>query len=444
MRSKILILLLLNWSLGFGQIVDPKETAKRKAEDRTNRGIDRTLDKGLDKVEEGIGSIFKKKNKEEKPKEDKKSSTKKDKNSPKETETIEEDAENSADTKKSAPAKASLQSYTKFDFIPGEKVIGSEDFMQDAVGDFPAKWNSNGSGEISTIQGVQGHWLALSSKGVFYPEFIEDLPENTTIEFDMAVSDDFSEMQSGLKVFMVKKDARNTLFDQFFSKDAQATVIIHPYGASNGGYSKFIAFDKNGQPLVDNQAALTNWKASEINRISIWKQKTRYRMYINETKIWDIPRAIDPTVQYQLLFATYPWTGSIYISNLRVAAGAPDTRNKLITEGKFVTRGITFDVNSDKIKPESYGVIKEIATVLQENSGIRVKIVGHTDSDGDDKSNLTLSQKRAASVKNFLTSEFKIDAERLETEGKGESEPSEPNTTPQGKANNRRVEFIKL
>src|SRR5690606_13744997 len=135
---------------------------------------------------------------------------------------------------------------------------------------------------------------------------------------------------------------------------------------------------------------------------------------------------------------------AFFISNLRVAVGAPDTRNKLITEGKFVTTGILFDVNSDKIKPESYGVLKEIANVLQENESVKVKIVGHTDSDGDDASNLALSKRRAESVKRTLVSKFGISESRMVIDGKGESEPVSPNNTPEGKANNRRVEFIKM
>jgi len=131
------------------------------------------------------------------------------------------------------------------------------------------------------------------------------------------------------------------------------------------------------------------------------------------------------------------------LGNIRLAVGAADTRNKLITEGKFVTRGILFDVNSDRIKPESSGALKDIANVLKENAGVKVKIVGHTDSDGDDKSNLTLSEKRAAAVKNHLVKEYGIDEAGLTTEGKGESQLSDKNPTPEGKANNRRVEFIK-
>ena len=133
-----------------------------------------------------------------------------------------------------------------------------------------------------------------------------------------------------------------------------------------------------------------------------------------------------------------------YLKNIRLAVGAPDTRNKLITEGKFVTHGILFDINSDQIKPESYGAFKDIAAVLSENAMVKVKIVGHTDSDGDDASNLELSKKRAAAVKAFLSKEFHVDASRLSTDGKGETQPIEKNTSPEGKANNRRVEFIKV
>ncbi len=115
-----------------------------------------------------------------------------------------------------------------------------------------------------------------------------------------------------------------------------------------------------------------------------------------------------------------------------------------MTEGKFVTRGILFDVNSDKIKPESAGVLKEIGTVLKENPTVKVKIVGHTGADGDDKANMELSKRRAESVKNYLVKELGITADNLTTEGKGESQPVDKNDTAEGKANNRRVEFIKM
>jgi outer membrane protein OmpA-like peptidoglycan-associated protein len=127
-----------------------------------------------------------------------------------------------------------------------------------------------------------------------------------------------------------------------------------------------------------------------------------------------------------------------------ILTSGANMRSKLITEGKLVVHGIYFDSGSDKIKPESAGTLKKIANILKENSGVKVKIVGHADSDGDDKKNMDLSKRRAASVKNALSGEFGIDASRMEIDGKGESAPISDNKTPEGKANNRRVEFVKL
>jgi len=81
--------------------------------------------------------------------------------------------------------------------------------------------------------------------------------------------------------------------------------------------------------------------------------------------------------------------------------------------------------------------------VLTENADVKVQIVGHTDADGDEAANMDLSTRRAASVKTALAREFAIDASRMETDGKGESQPVDKNDNPAGKANNRRVEFVK-
>lgn len=149
-------------------------------------------------------------------------------------------------------------------------------------------------------------------------------------------------------------------------------------------------------------------------------------------------------VNYAMLFATNLFGGEVQISNLRIAEGAPDTRNKLLTDGKIVSRGILFDVNSDRIKPESYGALQDIAKTLKEVTDVNIKIVGHTDADGDDAKNLELSKRRAQAVRDVLNKEFGIELSRMEVDGKGESEPIESNTTLTGKAMNRRVEFIKL
>jgi outer membrane protein OmpA-like peptidoglycan-associated protein len=135
---------------------------------------------------------------------------------------------------------------------------------------------------------------------------------------------------------------------------------------------------------------------------------------------------------------------SSYVTNIKITSASPDMRSKLLTEGKLVSYGIYFDVNKDVVKPESYGTLKGIADVLKENPDVRVKIVGHTDSDGADAANLDLSKRRGSAVKNELVKTFGIDASRLESDGLGETKPVAPNDTPSNKALNRRVEFIKL
>ncbi|MBL0356628.1 MAG: OmpA family protein [Chitinophagaceae bacterium] len=132
------------------------------------------------------------------------------------------------------------------------------------------------------------------------------------------------------------------------------------------------------------------------------------------------------------------------IANFRVAAGLPDMRNKLLTEGKLVSYGIYFDVNQATVKPASFATLKEIAQVLKDNPTVKIRIVGHTDSDGDDAANLDLSKHRAAAVRQELLNNFGIEPARIETDGKGELQPIAANDTAANKAKNRRVEFVKL
>ena len=89
-------------------------------------------------------------------------------------------------------------------------------------------------------------------------------------------------------------------------------------------------------------------------------------------------------------------------------------------------------------------MLKEIAGALTDNPAMRVRITGHTDSDGENAANLDLSKRRAEAVKKALSAEFSIAAERMQTDGKGEESPAGPNDSAEGKANNRRVEFVKL
>ena len=104
---------------------------------------------------------------------------------------------------------------------------------------------------------------------------------------------------------------------------------------------------------------------------------------------------------------------------------------------------IFFDFNKDKIKPVSYALLNDVAAALTDNPKIRVRIEGHTDSRGNERANLKLSQKRAESVKRYLGKQG-IDPARMEPRGFGKNVPIADNRTDEGRAQNRRVEFIIL
>jgi len=345
----------------------------------------------------------------------------------------------------------SLKSYSKYDFVPGDKIVYAEDFSQDVIGEFPVKWNTNGSGEIVTLEGQQGKWLKMNEDTKYESAYTSKLPENYTVEFDLITE--------------FKDDQRVPEID---------VMIYHPVGSSqfagmsfrlipNGGNSNegnndrayFYSYDEKATAYLQSKDQLfeeffkVNHKNTPVH-VSIWVQKERVRAWVNQVKLYDLPKAMAPNViadRFGLYVGGYGGAKTnydYYVSNFKIAVATPDTRSKLVTEGKWSTTGILFDINSDKIKPTSYGVLKEIATTLKENPDVKVKIIGHTDSDGDDAKNLDLSKRRAASVRIALTTEFGIDGSRFETDGAGETKPVADNKTAEGKAQNRRVEFVKL
>jgi outer membrane protein OmpA-like peptidoglycan-associated protein len=132
-----------------------------------------------------------------------------------------------------------------------------------------------------------------------------------------------------------------------------------------------------------------------------------------------------------------------YITNIRIAKGAVPLYDRMMTDGKFITYGITFDVGKSTIKPESMGEINRIAKLMQDNPDLKFSVEGHTDSTGNATSNQKLSDERSAAVVAKLV-EMSIAKDRLQSAGKGQNNPIADNGTDEGRAKNRRVEFVKL
>lgn len=413
--------------------IDVNQKVKDKSIDRADQRTDEAVDKGLDAVENGVKGIFKKKDK----------SKETDANSEESATESTEKPENSAEPVTEKPAvkqEPKLESYTKYDFVPGDKVILYEDFSQDAVGDFPALWTTSGSGEVRTLNNFPGNWLYMNAKDQTY-SLMKDmtLPDNFIFEFDV--------VPTGTED---SPDISSFYFTLFNGSGEYMTTELYPgtggfhVTCENGGWD-VTAYKEGAGETQSGRTELAPIQLNKSNHVIVWVQKRRLRIYHMGQKVLDLPTVLyDQTKYNRLRFSLWSQNGFSYISNVRFTTAKPDMRSKLLTEGKIVSYGIYFDVNSDKVKPESYGTLKEIAQVLTENPAVKIKIVGHTDGDGDAAKNLDLSKRRAASVKAELSKSFGIDGARIETDGKGKTEPIAPNDTPANKAQNRRVEFIKL
>jgi len=112
-------------------------------------------------------------------------------------------------------------------------------------------------------------------------------------------------------------------------------------------------------------------------------------------------------------------------------------------KGQADIYGIYFDFGSDKIKPESEPVLREIAEALNHNTSWKLRVEGHTDNVGGDDYNNKLSQLRAEAVKQALITRYHIAADRLNAKGYGATQPKESNETLAGRARNRRVELVR-
>jgi OmpA-OmpF porin, OOP family len=443
MKSLIKILLLVAVFMipigSYGQFkVDFKKKIINQTNAHANQAVDKTIDKSLDAVEEGAkDGITGDDDKDKKPAQTDNSSS-----DSKNKESTDSKAENSTETKKAGQEQPELQSYSKYDFIPGEKIIFYEDFSQDAIGDFPALWNTNGSAEIVTTNLFPGNWMKFDCRESVWTDALLPLPDNYTIEYDIIPIKGSEGNMKGYDMLLMQ--CINAKAFDHGSVPGKAGFMFNIEYFGRPTYSTYINSNE-GQGMALSGTKEDKVLYQEVNQkyhIALWYQKGRVRLYQNENKLIDLPKAFAiPSVKMDRIRFE---EGAAMLTNVRIAVGAPDMRNKLLTEGRLVTYGIYFDVNKDIVKPESYGTLKSIAATLTENPGVRVKIVGHTDSDGADDANLDLSKRRGASVKDELVKSFGIDASRLESDGLGETKPIAPNDSPANKALNRRVELIKL
>lgn len=403
-----------------------RNRTKNKVEQRALNKIDKEVDKTLDEIENP--------------------STAKSGN-----ETVQNEKSNS----KNSGGTKEITAYSKYDFVAGEKIIYSEDFIQDEIGELPLNWNTGGKAELVTLDDFGGKWLRMYQNSVYLTSNTDSFSKNFTVEFDVVLQlknlgysypyVSFGFLASGTK------PTNDNSFLNYQTTFQSAQVYVRPSaGGSSSLYAEtFVDKERHFLAETQNLAAIENYY-NTTSHVAMQVQGSRFRVWINGEKKYDLPMAMPTSHVFNQLFFKIHSSSykddqlGFYVSNIKVASGKADTRKKLLEEGKFSTTGILFDNNSAVIRPESNGVVKEIGNALKDQSTIRVKVIGHTSDDGDDQSNLQLSKKRAAAVKEILVTEFGIDASRIETDGLGETQPVADNKTSEGKAQNRRVEFIKM
>lgn len=324
------------------------------------------------------------------------------------------------------------------DFIPREKVIFEDDFSHDPVNAFPRRWHLDkcelkhtpirpafvekiGEKYVVEVSSAESDHNSIMSDISIEPNIAgtDYLPDSFTLEYDfrMHVSYSFG--------FEYEHTCNVMVFGIDHASDGWVIGSVCPDGDRSFTKENLPWF----QPKKWHHFAIS-YNNDEIKcYLDNKKVMTRTGCGLNPSGFW-----LHPGYKDYLLF-----------TNIRLATG-PYTKttnfNKLLTDNKFTTHAILFDANKADIKTESANFVKQLAEWLKANSMVKLEIDGHTDSDGSAAANMRLSQDRADEVKKVLVLQG-IDSRRLTSKGFGSTKPIRPNTTPEGKAENRRVEFIK-
>jgi OmpA-OmpF porin, OOP family len=406
MKKLLLFIMVIISAVAVQAQVNIKDKIKNKTLQKADEKTDQAIDKGFEKGEDAA------------KKKDQPSGTD---NTGKSNKAIKENPTPRAnDTSAPVNNSPALKTYQNYDFVPGEKIIFEDNFLSDADGEFPAHWKLiSGQAVINKMDGepmfvmTEGNYVKVTPrmKSKTY------LGKAFTIEFDFFVKD---QSEYGVGIFFTPNDE---------SEDRSITYTSRAYAGTNfpgGGLTA--NYPEDIQEGFDGK-----W-----HHIAIAWKNNQVKCYLDQHRI-----LVVPDVEFIPTAVSFGGIDLIRIRNVRIAdGGGMNMLDKLTTDGKIITHGITFDVNKASIRPESMGTLNLIAKLMTDKPELKFEVGGHTDSDGEDAYNMKLSQQRAEAVKNQLV-KMGIDASRLTSKGYGESKPLNDNSSPENKANNRRVEFIK-
>jgi outer membrane protein OmpA-like peptidoglycan-associated protein len=310
---------------------------------------------------------------------------------------------------------------TKFDYVPGDKVLFYDDFTQDELSEFPANWKlKSGTLEVAEMEGR--HWMRSTSTtsdvSMKLPA-MPALPEYWTLEFDA----------------YCPKPSGNVWTITALAGNQEVWNMVFPYSGTSLG---FTSGEINSVTPLEGPEV---W--GRTHHVMFMARGSAIKVYVDRQRLANVPE-INPAPGSPTTISFAMWSNEgPMVTNVRFAEGNKPVADPF-ANGKLVTYGIYFDSGSDVVKAESAPVLRQIAAYMEKNAAVKVGIDGHTDNEGTAEGNLDLSKRRAASVAKVLSEQFKIAADRFKTDGMGDGKPIASNDKAEGRAMNRRVEFSKL
>lgn len=347
-----------------------------------------------------------------------------------------------------------------FDFIPGGNVIFEDNFLRDPVGDFPAKWSTSSEGAVVELDGFPGKWLKINGNVAVNPELKKKLPEDCTIEFDLVVKKGSCRVHFGLTPIS-DVSARNVRYKRI------AVTLQNMTGYPD------VVVSKDVQDISSKRDFDMDGYIDRILHVSIAVNKTRLRVYLDETKVIDMPKLLLPEYRNNFFVAggtsiPAPPEG-IFISNFRIAAGEADARRllikQLLEEGSAVTGDINFNPQTNAITQESLPVLDNLGQAMVADPNLSVQINGmeqsadymSTNGSGDATYsgstgsagvvNEELVKLKVEKMKAYLVNKFHVKVDRIVT-GIGTKLKTKANAMQNGKAGQKvkgfLTEFVKL
>ena len=394
-----------------------KDKAIERVQDKIETKVERETDDAMDGVLDGKTS----------------KSEKSSKKSKKNNDDTSEDTSVDTSEDTSAPQIA-----TSTDFKRGSVILFEDDVTRERVGEFPSKWDLlDGAAEVKTIGGVKA--IEPTNNAMITPLLKQQgayLPEEFTLEYDFYYWKSKEDIGlNDVKLILLNSTDRSR---NYFSDDENSFTLVH--GVCDCAEHNY---NFKGRSTGFSYKFKQGW-----NHVAISFNKRALKAYFNGNRVANLPNVQQPAwFAFQVPFE---YVGLTFIRNVVLAKGAVELYDRDASDidkaieqtGKFVTNNILFKTGKADLLPESMTEIEKVATYMKKNPRARFEVQGHTDNQGSDKINDPLSQQRAEAVVKALAS-LGVDDFNLKAVGKGSHEPVADNKTEAGRANNRRVEFIK-